>query len=175
MRTWEISGNLQYITNYKEFSSNIASVMQLFIKVFGEETMTKIDLYVDNATQGSGYTPIITPVLGKYLIIKLGIADFSQKEQTIWQFSHELCHYLLYSLAGLKKIYDELIEETLCIAMSLCVLTVLCPQSINKWKDYVTKLVKDSYRQGHTLAEEINYDIVSLKDRIIAYSTSICV
>ena len=71
--------------------------------MFGKEIMDKHPLLIDNATCGSGYTPIITPVLGRYLIIKLNIKDFSNRERIIFQVSHELCHYVFYSYLGLKK------------------------------------------------------------------------
>lgn len=50
--------------------------------------------YIDNATAGSGCTPIITPVLGKILVMKLGISNESQKGQIAFQFAHEYMELL---------------------------------------------------------------------------------
>ena len=64
-KTWEINGNLEG-ENLFVFNYTIASVYNLFMEVFGKDLMIKFPLFVDNATSGSGYTPITIPVLRKF-------------------------------------------------------------------------------------------------------------
>lgn len=57
--------------------------------------------------RGSGYTPITIPVLSRLVIIKLGIDNFLDVEKIIYQFSHELCHFIYYCLYGLREIAEN--------------------------------------------------------------------
>ena len=175
MKLFEVNGSLREITNYDYFFENINNVYWIFLRFFGEKIMSRYEVYIDNATAGSGYTPVMTPVWSKYIIIKLGIDDFSNKEQIIWQLSHELCHYVVSTLAGITRKIDETKEEPMSAAMAICVINILCPQSINKWKDYLKSVPNENYRAGYTLAEEINYDIASLRVRINEYAASLCI
>lgn len=83
-RIFEINGNLENILNYQNFERTICHVYGSFLKLFGDEIMFKIPLYVDNATEMSGHTPIITPILGKYLCIKLGVKSFADTKEIIF-------------------------------------------------------------------------------------------
>lgn len=78
MSYWEINGNLNDkqtgIANYLIFQKVVCGTKSYFDKVFGINRMNQIPFYVDNATADSGYTPIATPVLGKIVIMKLGIS-----------------------------------------------------------------------------------------------------
>lgn len=58
----EINGNLEEIDNFNLFYKNIILTIMIFINTFGEDVMGRLDLYVDNATSGSGYTPITTVI-----------------------------------------------------------------------------------------------------------------
>ena len=60
-KTFEINGNLGNILNYDIFKETICKVRNRFVNLFGEEIMSRIPLLVDNATEMSGYTPIISP------------------------------------------------------------------------------------------------------------------
>lgn len=166
MKNFEVNGNLEDEENFKNFLENIKKVMNVFVDTFGLDTMSKIDLYIDNAIEKSGYTPIITVILKKYIIIKLGINDFSNSEQIIYQFSHELCHYVFYSLKGLDKPKADSIEENICSAMSLVLIKILCPDKINKWLTYVNNLNNKNYNNGGKIAENCNFDINILKKQI---------
>lgn len=169
-RIFEISGNLSKILNYDNFEKTICIVRNRFINLFGEEIMSRIPLLVDNATQMSGNTPITTPVLGKFLCIKLGIIDFLWTGKIIFQISHELCHYVFYSLQGLNKPFAGEKEESICTAMSLCILKYFY-EDIQIYIDYVKGLENVGYRNGAALAEEVNYDS-SLLSSIILSKTS---
>lgn len=163
----EINGNLYDIKNYKNFENNIMSVYSIFNDYFGMDIMNKIDLYVDNATENSGYTPIITPVFRKYLIIKLGITDFSKSEQIVFQFAHELCHYVFYSMLGLNKDFANREEENICSAMSLVVIKMLFPDKFSFWKRYVSSLIDKNYHGGLEVAESVHYSLEQLKNKIL--------
>lgn len=168
MGYYEINGNLDEIQNYNIFSAMIGVTFQTFIETFGKEVMGKIDLYVDNATEGSGYTPITTVILKKYIIIKLGISDFSKADQIIYQFAHELCHYVFCSLKGLDHKASNL-EENICSAMSLIMINKIFPELINGWEEHVSGLKDDNYNKGVIIAKEVDYDIMKLKQKIYKF------
>lgn len=129
--------------------------------------MTKIPLYIDNATAGSGYTPIITPIFGKYLCIKLGVPNFWDTERIIYQFAHELCHYVFYSLQGIDKPLADTREEMICSAMSLCILKDFY-DNIQRHIDHVNALENVGYRNGGILAERLNYNSRKLANMIMS-------
>lgn len=168
-RKFEINGNLGNILNYKSFENTICQIYGIFLKLFGDEIMLKIPLYIDNATEMSGHTPIITPILGKYLCIKLGIKNFADTQEIIFQFSHELCHYVFYSLLGMDRPFPDEKEESICTAMSLCVLKdfgvdiELRKDNIESWVDYISRLDNLGYRQGAAVARDFNYSSEELR------------
>lgn len=166
-RIFEINGNLGNILNYPNFEITICRIRSRFIELFGDDIMSSIPLYVDNATDTmSGHTPIITPIFGKYLCIKLGLSDFRNTEQIIYQFSHELCHYVFYSLHGIDKPLADAGEEMICSAMSLCILKEFC-NNIHKYIDYVNSLENVGYRNGGILAKSLNYSSSKLATMIM--------
>ncbi|SDN85830.1 hypothetical protein [Acetanaerobacterium elongatum] len=175
--SFEISGNLKEYESYDNFCATLLQVMNLFVAVFGLETMLKIDLYIDNALYDkqtkensmSGYTPITTLICSKYIVIKLNISDFSQTSQIIYQFAHELCHYVFYSIYGIDKPKGDNNEEAICSAMSLCTIKSLYPQNLEHWKEHVRSL-SNIYGLGYPIAEELNYDIYALSERILTYN-----
>lgn len=168
MCSLEINGNLYEIDGINEFETSIVKVFQLFIEHFGLDIMNQIDLYIDNAINDSmsGYTPIITPVFKKFLIIKLGIENFKLFDKIVYQFSHELCHYLFYCIYGLNKQPADLQEESICSAMSLCVIKNLYPQVTDFYKELVKNLDNKGYQHGYIIANKLNYDIKELKEII---------
>lgn len=165
-KTFEVNGNLDEIENYKIFFSFIVNIMECFQTVFGQGVMSKMDIYVDNATEMSGYTPITTKILGKYIHIKLGIDNFADAEKIVYQFSHELCHCVFYSLLGIGKKRADAQEENICTAMSLIVLKAFFPNSISGWEKHVSSLKNENYNKGVEVAKECDYNILKLKDRI---------
>lgn len=165
-KVFEINGNLASIVNYQNFERTITHVYVSFLKLFGDEIMFKIPLYVDNATEMTGHTPIITRILGKYLCIKLGIKNFADTKEIIFQFAHELCHYVFYSLLGLDKILADEEEESICTAMSLCILREYY-EDIQEYIDCVVGLENVGYRKGVSVAESINYKSSNLAHQIL--------
>ena len=153
---FEINGNLVTILNYDNFEKSVGLVRNRFVELFGKEVMSKIPLLVDNATEMSGYTPITTPVLGQYLCIKLGIKNFLDTSKIVFQFAHELCHYVFYSLLGLDKSFANDLEESICTAMSLCILKDFY-SNIQSHIDYIKGHENLGYKNGIDIAESVNY------------------
>ena len=172
-RYWEINGNLydeQYgLKNIKDFEEVIISVKNLYDQLFGEEVMNKQIMYIDNATADSGYSPIITVILRKYLIIKLCIYSDSIKSEIAYQFGHELTHFVFSSYFGLDKPPANFDEEMICSAASLIVVKELFPNDLDMFKSHVNSLTQDCYRKGVEYAESIDYDLENLKKSIINF------
>ena len=167
--TVEINGNLDGkdgLSNYNEFSNVINKVLEFYSSYFDANIMSAIDLYIDNATENSGYTPITTPILWKYLIIKLGIDEFSRAEKIAFQFAHELMHYVYYSKYGLKKQKAGEKEESVCTAASLIILHDLYPESFNEYNNYVKSLSDEGYRKGVEVAKSVDYKLDNLEKLI---------
>lgn len=166
MNVIEINGNLSEEKDFPVFCKFIVEILKIFYLTFGEKVMEKYDLFIDNATKNSGHTPMATVLLKKHITIKLGIDNFSNQEQIAYQFSHELCHYVFYSLQGLNKEKAGVIEENICSAMSLVIIKLLFPKNINRWVNYSNNSDDERYNKGAVIAEECNFDINILKNKI---------
>jgi len=169
---YEINGNLSQIENYNFFSHAIASVMVEFNGMFGSKIMSKYPLYIDNCNNkenaNCGYTPIITPVLKQILVIKLGIDNFGDFAKTVFQLSHELCHYVFYSIKGIEKPLADIEEEKICSAMSLIILKALCDNNtFESYCNYVKELAISHYREGFFFAEELDFKKENIVKKII--------
>lgn len=171
MKFWEINGNLgnekNGLTNFPLFVETVVLVKNLYDEIFGNELLNKILFFVDNATKDSGYTPNITIVLNKFVIIKLNICSSSSRTKIIFQFSHELTHLIFYAYHGFDISNNELLKskiEEICTASSLLAINKLFPNEIEFWEDVVKK--DQIYRNGLFLAKEINYDYSKLKNKI---------
>ncbi|AOY53336.1 hypothetical protein [Clostridium perfringens] len=167
---FEINGNLYNkisgIKNCQEFGEVIGKIKCLYDKIFGPKIMNKYDLYVDNATENSGYAPIITPVLQKYLIIKLSIYPNDRQSRIAFQFSHELTHFVFYSYFGINKKQADFMEEMICTAASLIIIKNLFPDELDDYNDYLKNVETSCYREGPAYAESIQYSFEELKNRI---------
>ena len=131
--------------------------------------MNKHSMYIDNATADSGYTPSITVILRRYLIIKLSISSNNRKSKIAYQFGHELTHFVFYSYFGLDKPLANFDEEMICSAASLIIVKKLFPNDLNMFKSHVNSLSQDYYRKGVEYAESIDYDLENLKKSIINF------
>ncbi len=168
MRHYEINGNLEgekYL-DYNLFSKVIRQVRDYYVQVFGEELMNSIDLLIDNATKGSGYAPIITPVLGKYLIIKLEIKMNFSASRIVYQFSHELMHYVFFAIKGINKERAGIEEESICSAASLIMIKELYPEDFPLNCLHVKNLSDEGYRKGAEVAESVDFDFQKLKELV---------
>lgn len=170
MKYWEISGNLEDekdgLLNYQRFQDAVCAVKDLFDNVFGLEIMNKIPFLVDNATAGSGYTPICTAVLGRIVIIKLNINNEDEEEKIVYQFAHELTHVVFRSYLGINKPKANEEEEALCTAAALIALKKLYPSAFLKYKMHTATLVNSSYREGVLIAKSFAYDLKQIRTRI---------
>ena len=169
-KTIEINGNLSNpisgLKNYDLFQAAIIKVLQVFQKTFGNEIMCKLPLLIDNGTSNTGHTPIITPVLNKYLIIKLCVKPSTVESTIIYQFSHELAHFIFYAYHGIDKVFATQEEESFCSAISLILIKELCPNDLIGYIAYVRSLSDEGYRLGIDVAERYNYDLNAIKTLI---------
>lgn len=172
-RCFQINGNLfddnNGLKNSKDFLEVIASVKNIYDIIFSQEIMDRYDLYIDNATEDSGYTPITTIILKKYVIIKLGISIESSRSIIAFQFAHELTHFVFYSYFGLNKPRTSYMEEIICTAASLIVIRMLFPTEFECWDNYVRCLDKEYYKQGADYAGQLEYNLENLKNKIIEF------
>ena len=169
-RYWEINGNLDDessgIRNYRLFEETVTKVKRLFDSTFGADLLRKVFFSVDNATAGSGYTPITTVVLGKIVVIKLGIAEQDPPDRIAYQFAHELMHVVYQAVFGLNKPRANQQEETVCSAAALITIKALFPASFDTYQKYVSSLTNEAYREGARCAFSANYDLGALMQEV---------
>lgn len=173
---YEINGNLSEIEHYINLQSTIIKTINEFTQLFGADLMSKYPFYVDNCSNqlnsNCGHTPIITPVFKQFLIIKLGVDNFSDTPKIIFQLAHELTHFVFYCMKGIdKKIADDQ-EEKICTAMSLIMLKIFCDHNIfNRYCDYVKTLEYVGYREGYDLASSLEFNKIRLSELILNFLT----
>lgn len=167
---FEINGNLNdYIKglkNYQDFEEVICTVKNLYDRTFGQEIMNRYSLYIDNATENSGHVPIITTILQKYVIIKLGISSTDKQSEIAYQFAHELTHFVFRSYFGLNKPQANYMEEVICSAASLIVIKELFPNDFDSFNNHVKYYASYPYNEGAAYAELIEYSLDELKNKI---------
>lgn len=170
MAIYEINGNLadvrSGIKNYNIFSSVVYEIYRYFELHLAGKLSYKYDLYIDNATKDSGYTPVTTPVFGKFVIIKLCIGECDGKEKVAYQFAHELMHYVFYEKYGLNKVLADENEEMICSAASLIILYHLYSEYFEKYNDYTKFLIREGYRRGVEIAKGVGYDFSLLLEMV---------
>ena len=88
------------------------------------------------------------------------------QEEIVFEISHEMCHYVFYSLKSLEKEKADDEEENICTAMSLIILNMLYPDNINNWINHVENMKEEKYNKGAKIARECNFNITILKDKI---------
>ena len=167
---WEINGNLadeQYgMPNYQVFKKVICDTKNYFDEIFGVDCLKNVRFYVDNATANSGYTPINTLVLGRIVVIKLGIKPNDCEAQIVYQFAHELTHVVFRSYFGIEKQYATDLEESICTAAALIVIKNIYPDDINNYEQITLSESEAKYRNGVPLAKEVSYDMKKIKSLI---------
>lgn len=168
MRHFQINGNLiqESELDYDKFCDVVCNVRNLYIKEFGEDLMNSIDLLIDNSTRGSGYTPNITPILCKYLIIKLNIKKEDTESNIIFQIAHELMHYVFYAIKGINKEMADEREESICTAASLIAIKEFYQQEFPLYYNHVKNLENKAYRKGAQIAESVEFNFQKLKELI---------
>ena len=176
MRYWEINGNLDDersgIANYRIFQNAVCATKSYYDRVFGLDFMNQIPFYVDNATADSGYTPISTPVLGKLVIIKLGIKANDSEAGVAYQFAHELTHVVFRAYFGMDKPRATEDEEAICTAASLIIIKELYPDHFETFERRAMSHSYSGYQKGVPLAEELSYDMTKIRSLIESFSYS---
>lgn len=171
---YEINGNLSKIEHYLNFQVTITNVIFEFTQLFGGDLMSKYPFYVDNCSNqlnsNCGHTPIITPVFKQFLIVKLGVDNFSDTPKIIFQFAHELTHFVFYCIKGIDKEIADHQEEKICTAMSLIMLKTFCDyNTFNIYCDYVKALEYVGYKDGYDLASSLGFDKIRLSEMIQSF------
>lgn len=172
MEKWAISENLCTcfgVKNFNLFTDLINLVMKEFERTFGVSMIHRYPILIDNATAGSGYTPIITPVLDLILVIKLSVEDGLYTSKIIFQFAHEMMHVLFFTMFGLNKGPASVREEAICTAASLCLIAEFKWDELAAYIEYLEAMKNEGYRQGVPLAIECGFDLESLKDKYFEY------
>ncbi|MCH5157880.1 MAG: hypothetical protein J1F33_01660 [Clostridiales bacterium] len=165
MRKFEFCCNLVDLPNFETFRQTIRDVRKKFQSLFGTALLERLPLYVDNCTAGGGYVPTCYSILESIVCIKLNIADFTKTEQITYQFAHEMTHFVYRCLIGIDKKNANEYEESICSAMSLCMLYGNC-KNFDSWCNHVKGLSNNGYRKGYDVAKECNFDAVKLKEKI---------
>ena len=168
---YEISGKLRkaYPKDYKTFKKAITDVYNVYLDLFGLDIMNRVDFFVDNALTGSGHTPTCVPILEKYVLIKLHIADFNDYNKVVYQFAHELCHLVFYSMCGLDNQLDIYEEDSIASAMSLVMLYHFKSDEVATYMKN-TLGYAGAYGNGVNVALEEDYDLNNMKKRIINFA-----
>ncbi len=168
MRYFEINGNLsdESELNYTIFSDVISLVRNYYIDQFGENLMNSIELYVDNATEGSGPFPIITPIFKKYLIMKLGIRKNDRGTEIVYQSSHEFMHYVYFAIKGICKGRADAEEESICSAASIILVKEFYPIDFSLYYEHLKNHKNHAYRKGITVAESVDFSFQKLKELV---------
>ena len=149
-----------------------------FSRIFGSGTMFAEECVVFN-DQGADCPMLIinlTPVR-----IRLAQPDLSFWAQTIFQLSHELCHYAIRQHKINKEFTLSWFEEIVCEAMSLyalqwsaenwkdCSLSLMNPQFSNAIKRYLEEELKaegnDVFQKCETFEMLVHYEKEHSTDR----------
>jgi hypothetical protein len=166
---FEVNGNLTTIINNHNFYDQVFKTCDYCISIFGNQLMSTHRFFIDNGTQMCGRVPITIPVLSEYILIKLGVADFQNRAEIIFQLSHELCHCFFYAKLSLNKSIADEKEENYCAAFSLFVIQAQYPNSL----DYYAKIVRENsnpvYRGGYMLFEKYRNDLSAFLVELEAY------
>lgn len=168
MCAWEINGNLIGPDGFSQreyamFRRSLNAVYQEYALLFGRDILLRYPLFVDNAIHGSGYTPITIPVLKRFVVVKLHVlggrgfgSDENYNACTVYQFAHELGHFLFYCWQGIGKSLADDEEEMLCTAMSFCVLDKYCHDVVPEFLSYCKKT---RYKSGAEFVERFGFDL----------------
>lgn len=169
-RFFEINGNLNDnsygLANYNDFCHEIENVYNFFSNELGADVLNKIPVYVDNGTQNTGYVPVNTPVLGQFVLIKLGIQSNFSSDIIVFQFAHELMHVVFRSVLGWEKPFANEDEEAICAAASLVAIKEFYPDKLSIFSNELASQKREGYQRGVLVAEVNNYNLKSLYDKI---------
>lgn len=110
MSTWTIKKE-QY---YENTCDILSFLLEEYSRIFGREIMYKEPCLIYNDKNAPCPRFNISP-----MYIRLHQQSFNFWSQTIYQLSHELCHYAMHQAKRNKEIWISWFEEIVCEAMSL--------------------------------------------------------
>lgn len=151
-------------------SQNLEFLLDEYTQLFGEEFMNKSPCIVFN--EPSSTCPMF--IHSQPLSIRLCQSDLSFWAQTIYQLSHELCHYVIYQARNGVDMSLSWFEEIICEAMSLyslhyaanhwnrCSLSNINPLFFNSIQEYLRNVLASAATDGlckcTTVAELTAYE-----------------
>lgn len=142
-----------------------------FERVFGQDVMSNEDCIVYNEPSAACPMLVIntTPVR-----IRLSQPDYIYWSQTIYQLSHEMCHYAFRQRKGNKDFTLSWFEELICESVSLyalkyasehwsaCQLSKMNPTFFQNHKTYLAKELAnpftDEFKQCDAVEKLIEYE-----------------
>ena len=131
----------------------LCSLMEEFCRIFGYDTMHNQDCIIYNDPESP--CPYFFHALP--LKIRLSQSSLNYWSQTVYQLSHEMCHYALHQTRGNTKVTLSWFEEIICEAMSLysldyiatnwsrCKLSQWNPGFYKSHKTYLDEFLAQSY------------------------------
>ena len=162
---------VQKAENCEQTCAILAFLLEEYVRIFGNEIMFNEDCIVFNDPHASCPMLItnVTPVH-----IRLAQENLSCWSQTVFQLSHEMCHYAIRQHKENKEFTLSWFEEIVCESMSLyaleyasklwnrCSLSQYMPRFGQRHEEYLLQeLAKDSsneFAQCDTIEKLIDYE-----------------
>lgn len=157
------------IPYWGEISWIISHIHSKFQELFKENKLqNSYPIFLDNADGNfSGHAPIIIPMFGKVLLIKLRLNELKNIGRIYYQYAHEFTHAMFYCELGIDKKFADSEEEAICTAASLLFVNKYCPSQLEDCKK--DALQCELYRGGVPLADEMEYDFEIFKRYFYEY------
>ena len=105
---------IQHFEDTGALSYNFEFLMGEYTRIFGEAVMNSVDCTIYNDPSA----PCPQCYYSYPARIRLHQSSFDYWAQTVYQLSHEMMHYALFSARGQSKGYLTWVEEIICEAMS---------------------------------------------------------
>jgi hypothetical protein len=125
-------------------------VHQLFVEIFGRNILEKEVYTVYNDPLADTPMLVINELPVK---IRLRVKSSDYWSQVVYQFSHELTHFVIRQYKSNKNMYVNWFEETICEAMSLYCLKKVA----ERWDECELYKINPGYRQSLTGYMEDEY------------------
>ena len=128
--------------NFENTTFILAYLLEEFSRIFGSDVMTNEDCIVYNDAR-SECPMLITNI--RPIHIRLSQETLSALSQTIYQLSHEMCHYAIRQRKANKDLTLSWFEEIVCEAVSLYILKY----SSEQWGKCLLSQTQPYWAQAH--------------------------
>ena len=155
---------VQKSEHYENTAFILAYLLEEFSRIFGSDVMTNEDCIVYNDI--SSQCPRF--IHSSPLSIRLHQKSLMFWSQTIFQLSHEMCHYAMHQTKDNKDITLSWFEEIVCEAVSLyaleyaskewsaCKLSQYSPDFASNHKKYLYDELKSDYTDGFKVCDSVD-------------------